>query len=91
MLFWLYSRSKLRAELWSGCWRSSKRITIDNALAVGWYQSHTDIVMEVKNKFALIVGGNVSHSVTMREVRVNAQGRLTDTQNNWFVVMDLQG
>lgn len=71
-----------------GYWRGGKAITFDNALATGWYQSHTDIVVEVGNKVAKSIGGNVGHSVTKREVRLNAAGNLTDTRENWFVVIE---
>lgn len=73
-----------------GYWRGDKKITIENALKTGWYKSHTDIVVEVKKNFALVVGGNVDHSVTIKEVRVNSNGQLTDIHKNWFVVMSLQ-
>lgn len=71
-----------------GYWRGPKKITFDNALSVGWYQSHTDIVVEIKNGVAYSIGGNVMHSVTRREVRINDQGKLVDKRENWFVVVE---
>jgi hypothetical protein len=63
-------------------------VTYDKALQIGWYTSHTDIVVEVGNKWAKSVGGNVGHSVTKREVKLGAAGNLTDTSENWFVVIE---
>lgn len=71
-----------------GYWRGEKAITFANAVSVGWYQSHTDIVVEVGNKVARSIGGNVGNSVTKREVRLNAAGNLVDTRANWFVVIE---
>lgn len=71
-----------------GYWRGGTAVTFDNALQIGWYQSHTDIVVEVGNKVARSIGGNVGHSVTKREVKLNAAGNLTDASENWFVVVE---
>lgn len=68
-----------------GYWRGAKAITLDNALQVGWYESHTDIVVEVGSGFAHTIGGNVMHSVTKREVKLGAAGELIDRSENWFV------
>lgn len=73
-----------------GYWRGEKRITIDNALSIGWYQSHTDIVVDVDGNKAYSIGGNVMHSVTKREVRLDAAGALSDKSQNWFVVIGNQ-
>jgi hypothetical protein len=34
------------------------------------------------------MGGNVMHSVTRREVKLNAKGELDDNRENWFVVIE---
>jgi hypothetical protein len=70
-----------------GYWRGAKKITFDNALSVGWYESHTDIVVEVASGRAYSIGGNVLQSVTRREVKLNAAGMLADRSRNWFVVI----
>lgn len=70
-----------------GYWRGDQRITIENAISVGWYQSHTDIVVNVGKRSAHVVGGNVGHSVTRKEVRLNPEGKLIDTRYPWFVVI----
>lgn len=71
-----------------GYWRGEQRITFDNAVRIGWYQSHTDIVVEVGDGVAWSIGGNVDHSVTRREVRLNQAGNLVDRRANWFVVIE---
>ena len=71
-----------------GYWRGDVAVTYDKALQIGWYTSHTDVVVEVGNKWAKSIGGNVGHSVTKREVRLSAGGNLTDTSENWFVVIE---
>ena len=73
-----------------GYWRGKKKITIDNALSVGWYQSHTDIVIEIGDRFIYVLGGNVGHSVTRKQLRTNSAGKFVDTRYPWFVVMENQ-
>jgi hypothetical protein len=70
-----------------GYWRGEKKITYENARSIGWYQSHTDIVVEVGDRFAYTIGGNVMNSVTRRQVRLNPAGELVDRKNNWFVAI----
>ncbi len=71
-----------------GYWRGDKVITFDNARTIGWYESHTDIVVEVANGVAYTIGGNVMHSVTKRAVKLNSAGRLIDRRENWFVAIE---
>ena len=70
-----------------GYWRGETKITFDNARKIGWYDSHTDIVVEVQAGKAFTMGGNVMHSVTKRAVRLGAKGDLTDKSENWFVAI----
>lgn len=88
-LYWGWAKSEqaLSPGDLIGYWRGESKITVDNALSVGWYQSHTDIVVEVGDKSAYVIGGNVGHSVTRKQVRLNANGVLTDVRYPWFVVM----
>ena len=71
-----------------GYWRGERPITVDNARRIGWYQSHTDIVVAVDGRTAYSIGGNVMHSVTKRAVKLNANGLIIDRRNNWFVVVE---
>ncbi|WP_105382384.1 DUF2272 domain-containing protein [Neorhizobium alkalisoli] len=69
-------------------WRGGRPISIGNALSVGYYQSHCDIVVDVNSASAYVIGGNVGNSVTRKELRIDSQGRLTDTGYKWFVILE---
>lgn len=71
-----------------GYWRGATPVTIQTARRLGWYESHTDIVVDVVGGVATCIGGNVLHSVTKREVKLDDQGKLIDTSSNWFVVIE---
>jgi len=51
------------------------------------YESHSDIVVEVRGGEADLIGGNVSDSVTKKTLKLDAKGRLRDKKNLSFVVM----
>ena len=70
-----------------GYWRGDKKIDFDNANTIGWYQSHTEIVVGIDKDFAYTVGGNVMHSVTKRAVKIGINGDLIDKKENWFVAI----
>lgn len=71
-----------------GYWRGDRVITFDNARQVGWYESHTDIVVAIEDGSLYSIGGNVLHSVTRRAVKLNAKGHVIDKKQNWFVVIE---
>lgn len=71
-----------------GYWRGSTPVSIETARQIGWYESHTDIVVEVEPGVARAIGGNVLHSVTKRELKLDADGKLIDQSSNWFVVIE---
>jgi len=53
-------------------------VTYDNAPGKGWFESHTDIVVEVDTsgqKF-FTIGGNVGQSVGRKEYRIDGEGRI---------------
>lgn len=79
---------RLRVGDLIGYWRGETPITLSNALNAGWYQSHTDIVVEVNDGVAFAIGGNVLHSVTRRAVKLGKNGDLLDTRQRWFVVIE---
>jgi hypothetical protein len=79
---------KLKVGDLIGYWRGGKKITFDNATQIGWYQSHTDIIVEIGDGVAFAIGGNVMHSVTKREVKIGTNGDLTDRRENWFVAIE---
>jgi len=78
---------KLKVGDLIGYWRGDKQISFDNALKSDWYQSHTDVIVEVSADIAYSIGGNVMHSVTKREVKLGAGGDLIDRSENWFVAV----
>jgi hypothetical protein len=62
-------------------------VTYDNAVAKGWFTSHTDVIakIDLPNRRAYAIGGNVGQSVARTELRIDANGMLTDTSRAWFV------
>lgn len=79
---------KLKTGDLIGYWRGATMISFDNATQVGWYESHTDIVVEIGNGIAYTIGGNVRHSVTKRAVKLGPNGDLVDTSQKWFVAIE---
>lgn len=61
-------------------------VTYDNAVAKGWFISHSDIVVEVdrQNNVAHVIGGNVGQSVSKATVTIDSTGKLNDP-DGWMV------
>jgi hypothetical protein len=61
-------------------------VTYANAVATGWFTSHSDIVVDidVANGIAHVIGGNVANSVSMTEVKVDRNGKLK-ASGGWIV------
>lgn len=61
-------------------------VTYDNAVAKGWFESHSDIVVEIDlaKRKAWVIGGNVGQSVSKGEVKLDANGGLNDP-GGWIV------
>ena len=61
-------------------------VTYDNAVATGWFISHTDILVEVDKakKVAYAIGGNVGQSVSKTKVKIGADGKMSDSKG-WMV------
>ncbi|GMW00732.1 MAG: hypothetical protein AMXMBFR84_18690 [Candidatus Hydrogenedentota bacterium] len=70
-----------------GYWRGDTEVTYDTARQIGWYESHTDVIVSVEPGVAYCIGGNVEHSVTRRAVQLGPNGDLTDTSKSWFVAI----
>lgn len=66
-------------------YRRQDGITYDYQPVV--YSSHTDLVVEVRPNEIDVIGGNVKDSVTKKTLKTDSEGKLVDTQYNWFVVM----
>ena len=52
------------------------------------YKSHTDIVVNTNSDHIEVIGGNVGNSVTKKQLKIDKQGTLTDTNHKWFVVIE---
>lgn len=64
----------------------ASQITFANLAAQGWFESHSDIVVEVDiaARKAYVVGGNVGQSVGKASVTIDSHGSLIDT-DGWIV------
>lgn len=51
------------------------------------YASHTDLVVAVRAGEVDVIGGNVQDSVSLKTLSTDSQGKLTDKNQRWFVVM----
>jgi spore germination cell wall hydrolase CwlJ-like protein len=51
------------------------------------YDSHCDVVVAVEGGTAKLVGGNVSDSVTMKAIALDATGKIAEKENLSFVVL----
>lgn len=62
-------------------------VTYDQAVGKGWFSSHTDLIVEVDkaSRKAFAIGGNVGQSVSRTTLRIDSEGRLTDTSRPWIV------
>jgi hypothetical protein len=65
-----------------------------DALPIGRFPSHCDVVVRVDNAVLTVVGGNVDDAVTMKHVPttpdgmlVRPDGSIVDTRYGWFVVI----
>ncbi|QND24527.1 DUF2272 domain-containing protein (plasmid) [Rhizobium leguminosarum bv. viciae] len=63
-----------------------KDLPYEDAVAKGWFESHSDIVVDIDagHHKAFVIGGNVGQSVSKSEVRTTADGKLDDP-DGWFV------
>lgn len=51
------------------------------------YKSHCDLVVAVRPGEIDVIGGNVQDSVTLKTLQTDAEGKLIDPNQQWFVVM----
>jgi hypothetical protein len=68
--------------------REGANMTYDKAIKRDSYTSHCDIVVYVRQGEIGVIGGNVSDSVTLKIVQVDARGFLTDRSHPWFAVLE---
>ncbi len=50
------------------------------------YKSHCDIVVNVDNNQAEVIGGNVGHTVGKKTVQLK-DGKVADNKNDWFTII----
>lgn len=57
-----------------------KGVDYDTAVKVGWFESHTDVVVEIDraNRRALVIGGNVGQTVSEVEIALTASGTIAE-------------
>lgn len=52
------------------------------------YPSHADLVVAVRPGEIDVIGGNVQDSVTLKTLATDGQGKLVDTHQKWFCVLE---
>ena len=57
----------------------------------GSYKSHCDIVVNVNKRkgTAEVIGGNVSDGVSKKIIKIDRDGYLTDNNNDWFTIIEI--
>ena len=68
--------------------RTDTPMTFNRAVKRERYKSHTDIVVYTRQGEIGVIGGNVGDSVTLKRVSTDAAGRVDDTHNDWFAVLE---
>lgn len=51
------------------------------------YESHSDVVVAVRDREIDVIGCNVLDSVTRKTLRIDANGHIQDDQHFWFAVL----
>lgn len=70
-----------------GTGRAGANVSYDNAVGKGWFTSHSDVIVEIDlaNRLAYAIGGNVSQTVAKTPITLDSSGRLADTRRPWMV------
>jgi hypothetical protein len=85
--FWGYKISDYKPKIGDlVCYSRSTGVNYDN-LPNG-YKSHADIVVDIIGNELIVIGGNVQQSVSKKHVKINAEGKIIDTQKDWFAVLE---
>ncbi|WP_291285802.1 DUF2272 domain-containing protein [Flavobacterium sp.] len=61
--------------------------TINYDSTTNSYPSHSDLVVDKKGNTLKVIGGNVENSVSLKNVKIDDNGFLTDTSKAWFVIL----
>ncbi|HKY06744.1 MAG TPA: DUF2272 domain-containing protein [Candidatus Binatia bacterium] len=51
-----------------------------------FFSSHTDLVVDVDDGEILVVGGNVSQSITTKRIRTDNEGRIVPSEKHFFLL-----
>ena len=68
--------------------RAGSHMTFDKAIKHKHYKSHCDIVVAVRPGEIRVVGGNVGDSVSMKYLKTDDAGFLTDKSAPWFAILE---
>ena len=68
--------------------RAGSHMTFDKAIKHKDYTSHCDIVVSVRTDEIGVIGGNVSDSVSMKFLKIDAAGSLIDKTAPWFAILE---
>lgn len=70
-----------------GYTRDERPVDFDNAATIGFFKSHSDIVVDVDRAQGRLhtIGGNVSQSVARKTLSIAADGTLTDVPDTCIV------
>ncbi|MNR15602.1 hypothetical protein D3C85_1321470 [compost metagenome] len=55
------------------------------------YESHTDVVVDVRHGEIDVIGANVEDSVTLKTLALSPSGHLIDQNYFWFATLKFQG
>ncbi len=84
--FWGYRISERAPEVGDlVCYSREAGISFDTQSAN--YKSHADIVIAKSAQSIQVLGGNVANSVSVKSIKINSQGILTDKNHAWFAVL----
>ena len=68
------------------CYARQAGVTYDTPSAD--YKAHADIVVATKQGSIQVIGGNVGNSVSLKSLKLDAKGRLSDKSHQWFAVLE---
>ncbi|MEP6880264.1 MAG: DUF2272 domain-containing protein, partial [Nitrosospira sp.] len=67
------------------CYGREPGISFDTQFAN--HKSHADIVVSKSDNAIRVIGGNVGSSVSLKTLRIDAGGVLSDKKFKWFAVL----
>lgn len=84
--FWGFRLSERAPEVGDlVCYSRQSGISFDTQSAN--YASHADVVVSKSDKAIQVIGGNVGNSVSLKALKIDNKGVLTDKNHKWFAVL----